>query len=59
MRGAPLLVITGEQPKSPLPGKGQFMADVFKVLCIDGGSLRGITRAMVLAEIEERVYPPI
>jgi hypothetical protein len=42
-----------------LTGKGQFIADVFKVLCIDSGGLRGITRAMVLAEIEERVSPPI
>jgi uncharacterized protein len=35
------------------------MADVFKVLSIDGGGLRGIIPAMVLAEIEERTGRPI
>ncbi len=35
------------------------MADVFKVLCIDGGGLRGIIPAMVLAEIEQRTGRPI
>jgi hypothetical protein len=30
------------------------MADVFKVLSIDGGGLQGIIPAMVLTEIEER-----
>jgi patatin-like phospholipase/acyl hydrolase len=35
------------------------MADVFKVLSIDGGGLRGIIPAMVLAEIEERTGKPI
>ena len=35
------------------------MADVFKVLSIDGGGIRGIIPAMVLAEIEERTKKPI
>jgi patatin-like phospholipase/acyl hydrolase len=35
------------------------MPDVFKVLSIDGGGLRGIIPAMVLAEIEERTEKPI
>lgn len=35
------------------------MADAFKVLSIDGGGLRGIIPAMVLAEIEERTGRPI
>jgi patatin-like phospholipase/acyl hydrolase len=35
------------------------MADAFKVLSIDGGGIRGIIPAMVLAEIEERTGKPI
>lgn len=35
------------------------MDDVFKVLSIDGGGLRGIIPAMVLTEIEERTGRPI
>jgi patatin-like phospholipase/acyl hydrolase len=35
------------------------VADVFKVLSIDGGGIRGIIPAMVLAEIEERSGKPI
>lgn len=35
------------------------MAAVFKVLSIDGGGIRGIIPAMVLAEIEERTEKPI
>jgi patatin-like phospholipase/acyl hydrolase len=35
------------------------VADVFKVLSIDGGGIRGIIPAMVLAEIEERTGKPI
>ena len=52
--GAELLIIVGARYKAPLPGKERFMADVFKVLSIDGGGLRGIIPAMVLTEIEER-----
>jgi len=35
------------------------MADTFKVLSIDGGGIRGMIPAMVLAEIEERAGKPI
>lgn len=35
------------------------MADVFKVLSIDGGGIRGIIPAMVLAEIEDRTGRPV
>lgn len=35
------------------------MSDNYKVLCIDGGGIRGIIPAMVLAEIENRTGKPI
>ena len=35
------------------------MTDTFKVLSIDGGGIRGIIPAMVLAEIEEHTGRPI
>jgi patatin-like phospholipase/acyl hydrolase len=35
------------------------VAEVFKVLSIDGGGIRGIIPAMILAEIEDRTGKPI
>ena len=35
------------------------MTNMFKVLSIDGGGIRGIIPAMVLAEIEERTGRPV
>jgi predicted acylesterase/phospholipase RssA len=35
------------------------MASIFRILCIDGGGIRGIIPALVLAEIEDRTGRPI
>ena len=34
------------------------MAPAFKVLAVDGGGIRGIIPALVLAAIEEQTQPP-
>ncbi len=35
------------------------MSNLIKILSIDGGGIRGVIPAMILAEIEERTQKPI
>ena len=35
------------------------MSDIVKILAVDGGGIRGVIPAMILAEIEERTKKPI
>src|ERR1700682_301223 len=46
-------------PAAPRARKGGPMAPAFKVLAVDGGGMRGIIPALVLAEIEGRTKRPI